>query len=301
MRAFRFLAALFLVGLVVGVLRPSSSPPVILAKESDARLVAQRTHDLSSPAEVKGRFFTTKEESLVDVPESMVGSVASLWHPAEVELSVRMFGGSEWARASVIRAIGEWDREEAAFIQEFYPNETFSLQASCAANPTPTCVHGNGTRNFVNGYVLYEDENTLNPVVEVRFSPVCSQQAIAIEHASSELAITGFDGTRFTVSVLSALTAVQNNGTSREVLYRVMLHEFGHVMGLGHIYNGKDIMDGTAYFVNDPAKRSYISTVDLYAIRKLAELGSGMLKPFSFITLPTSIPYLLINVDQSLN
>ena len=296
-RAAHFLVILFLLSLVAGVLRPLPVP-VVLAR-GGTRFVTPKTHDVASAVEARGKL--TTYGSLVGVPASMVESVASLWRPPEVELSVRVFGGSEWARASVIRAIEEWDREEAAFIQEFYPNETFSLQASCAANPTQICVQGNGVHNFVNGYVLYEDESTMNPAVEVRFSPVCSQQAIAIEQASSELAITGFDGTRFTISVLSALTDLQNNGTSREVLYRVFLHEFGHVMGLGHIYNGKDIMDGTAYFINYPAEASYISTVDLYAIRKLAELDSGVLKPFSFITLPASIPYLLINVDQSQN
>jgi hypothetical protein len=222
-----------------------------------------------------------------------------MWHSPQLELSVRIQGGTEWVHASTIRAIEEWDHEQALFIQEFYPNESYSLQAACAINPSAVCVQRGQVQNFVNGYVFYEDERTMDPMVNVLFSPVCSKETAAIEHASSELAITGFDGTRFTISVLSALTNVPDNSTSRDVLYRIMLHEFGHVMGLGHIYDGKDIMDGNAYFLNDPAERSYISTVDLYAIRELAKLGSGVLKPFSFITLPATIPYQLINVDQS--
>jgi len=231
---------------------------------------------------------------------SQVTSAApTMWHTQQDYLSVRMVGGSDWARAAVIRAMNEWNTQQEAFIQKYYPNETYSLPNSCVTNTTVACVQGvEASSSMTNSYVFYEDESTATPMVTVLFSPVHSQQAAAIERAGSELAVTGFDGTKFTISVLSALTDVPDNATSSEVLYRVMVHEFGHVMGLGHIFDGKDIMDGDAYFIFNLSKKSYISTVDLYAIHYLAELGSGKLKPYSFIPLPTTIPYQLIDVDQ---
>ena len=276
--------------------------PYVLVAIKDRRgipfVVRQILRDPSPIAESEGRHFT-ESDPVTSIGGVTIVSAVAMWHSPQLELSVRIQGGMEWVHASAIRAIEEWDREEALFIQDYYPNESYSLEAACAANPSPVCVQGSQVRNFVNGYVFYEDERTMDPMVNVLFSPVCSKETAAIEHASSELAITGFAGTRFTISVLSALTNVPDNATSRDVLYRIMLHEFGHVMGLGHIYDGKDIMDGNAYFLNDPAKCSYISTIDLYAIRELAKLGSGVLKPFSFITLPATIPYRLTNVDQS--
>ncbi len=234
------------------------------------------------------------------VSASQVTSAApTMWHTQQDYLSVRMVGGSDWARASVIRAMNEWNTQQEAFIQKYYPNETYSLPNSCATSTTVACVQSvEASSSTTNSYVFYEDENTATPMVTVIFSPVHSEQVAAIEHASSELAVTGFDGSKFTISVLSALTNVPDNETSSEVLYRVMLHEFGHVMGLGHIFDGKDIMDGDAYFIFNLSKKSYISTVDLYAVHYLAELGSGQLKPYSFIPLPNAIPYTLIDVDQ---
>jgi len=222
----------------------------------------------------------------------------TMWHTQQDYLSVRLVGGSDWARAAVIRAMNEWNTQQEAFIQKYYPNETYSLPNSCVTNTTVACIQSVEASSMTNSYVFYEDENTATPLVTVLFSPVHSQQVAAIEQASSELAVTGFDGTKFTISVLSALTNVPDNATSSEVLYRVMVHEFGHVMGLGHIFDGKDIMDGDAYFIFNLSKKSYISTVDLYAIHYLAELGSGELKPYSFIPLPTAIPYQLIDIDQ---
>jgi len=233
------------------------------------------------------------------IPSGTRESAVPIWHQPNLDLSVSIQGGPGWAHDSVIRAMKEWDSQEAVFIKEYYPNESYALASACATNPTPTCVQGSGSNAAKNSFVFYEDEGTADPMVTVLFSSVHSEQVVAIELASSadELAITGFDGTKFTVSVLSALTSVPDNATSRDVLYRIMLHEFGHVMGLGHIFDGKDIMDGTAYFVNNPARNSYISTVDLYAIRELAELGGGSLRRMGFILLPASIPSELINVE----
>jgi hypothetical protein len=229
----------------------------------------------------------------------VTGFAPTVWHTPQRELSVRMQGAIQWAHASAIRAMEEWNRMQANFIRKYYPNETYALPNACITNPTITCVQRIGVKIPKDMYILYEDENTPNPTVTITFSTVHSAETSSIEQSlfGSELAITGQIGGRFKISVLSALTNVPNNATSREILYRILLHELGHVMGLGHIFDGKDIMDGNAYFLNNLNTRSYISTVDLYAIRQLALLGRGTLKPYAFITVPTSIPYKLINVD----
>jgi len=247
--------------------------------------------------------FAVAQTTTLAVPHvnasQLTSAAPTMWHSQQVYLSIRMVGGPEWARESVIRAMNEWNTQQAAFIQKYYPNESYSLPNNCVIDTTVSCVQSLENRNAVaNSYVLYEDENTAAPTVTITFSNVHSQEAAAIEHSSSELAVTGFDGTKFTISVLSVLTNVPDNETSREVMYRIMTHELGHVMGLGHIFDGKDIMDGSAYFLSNLNKKSYISTVDLYAIHQLANLGNGKLKPYSFITLPTTIPYQLIDVDQ---
>ncbi len=235
--------------------------------------------------------------------DQTVGAAPTMWHTRQLELSVRMQGEPQWAHDSVIRAMAEWNLQQEKFIHEFYPNESNALPAVCVTNPGLSCVQGVdvGANSPSDMYVLYEDESTANPMVTITFSPAHSQQAMAIEQTflQSELAITDQENGRFTISVLASLTNVPDTATSGEVLYRIILHELGHVMGLGHIFDGKDIMDGNAYFLHNLSRPSYISTVDLYAIRQLALLGDGTLRPYAFILIPTSIPYQLNNVDQS--
>jgi hypothetical protein len=84
--------------------------------------------------------------------------------------------------------------------------------------------------------------------------------------------------------------AQENNSTARQYAFRLALHELGHVLGLGHVLDGKDIMDprGPAYLAT---QQPLISTLDLYAIHTLA---SNTTVP-TFITLPSTVTYQLID------
>ncbi len=216
------------------------------------------------------------------VRAAQITSAPTLWHTRQLTLSVQIIGGPSWARDSVNRSMAEWNYQQKGFTQRFYQNDSLGMQGTCV-----TCVAFQTNAN--DSYQFYFSQTY--PVVTIVFSQGDSHPA------GGELALTSYDGKQFTISVQSILTNVPDNETSREVLYRVMLHELGHVMGLGHIFDGKDIMDGNAYFLTDLHKKSYISTVDLNAVRQLALLGAKSLQPFAFISLPPSIPYELIDVD----
>jgi hypothetical protein len=90
--------------------------------------------------------------------------------------------------------------------------------------------------------------------------------------------------------------AQESNSTARQYAFRLVLHELGHVLGLGHVLDGKDIMDprGPAYL---STQQPFISTLDLYAIHTLASTTSVP----TFITLPSNITYQLMDARTFLS
>jgi hypothetical protein len=93
-----------------------------------------------------------------------------------------------------------------------------------------------------------------------------------------------------TVTLNSNMSWVGHFQDARSVFVRTALHELGHVLGFGELIDGPDIMD---YDVLNEAMA--ISTLDLYALRILAESSSQL--PPQFISLPHAVPYELINVN----
>lgn len=84
--------------------------------------------------------------------------------------------------------------------------------------------------------------------------------------------------------------AQESNSTARQYAFRLALHELGHVLGLGHVLDGKDIMDprAPAYLAT---QQTLISSLDLYAIHTLAS-GAGV---SAFILLPSTVTYQLMD------
>jgi hypothetical protein len=75
----------------------------------------------------------------------------------------------------------------------------------------------------------------------------------------------------------------ENNATAREYALRLALHELGRILGLGSVFDGRDIMDprNTPGRVNEAP---LLSTLDLYATHVLA-LGSAP----NAVTLPSTV------------
>ena len=75
----------------------------------------------------------------------------------------------------------------------------------------------------------------------------------------------------------------ENNATAREYALRLALHELGRILGLGSVFDGRDIMDprNTPGRVNEAP---LLSTLDLYATQVLA-LGNAP----NAVTLPSNV------------
>jgi hypothetical protein len=82
----------------------------------------------------------------------------------------------------------------------------------------------------------------------------------------------------------SAFTPSQpNNDTARQYAFRLALHEFGRILGLGSILDGRDIMDPRDT-INRAREPPMISILDLYALEVLASGNAP-----DFVTLPSNI------------
>jgi len=77
-----------------------------------------------------------------------------------------------------------------------------------------------------------------------------------------------------------------------------MLHELGHVLGLGEEYGENDVMNAVLNYWTNNSSQTLISTTDFYAVRMLALADVQVVKP-SFVLLTNLIPYLTVNVDLS--
>jgi hypothetical protein len=200
-------------------------------------------------------------------------AVPILWHAPMVGIGIMVPANPSWAYNVVLQAITEWNREQAQFVATYYPNDTGQ-----------------------DVYHLYA--TTQNPAVVMSFQSTGADLTSALGLPDA-LAMTNYDGQQFTIGINAALINVPDNATSHELLYRVVLHELGHVMGLGELMGTDDIMNQVVFYYTNHNSVSYISTTDLYAIRQMVMLPSAETAPV-FVFLPTGIPYQLINVDSTI-
>jgi len=195
------------------------------------------------------------------VSGSSTHAIPVLWHTSHHELSVSAPAEPKRAYEAIQKAVIEWDRTMQWFSENYYRNETHHSE-------------------------FYFYMTTGEADVKVNYGTPSNNYLGLAENVND----------RFIITIDNTL--VQNETTvSTETLYRVALHELGHVMGIGDMYRSQDIMNGLAYFYGNIAKPSYLSTLDLYAIHTLA--SNDPAHSFSFIYLPTDLPYVQLNVDQN--
>jgi len=142
-------------------------------------------------------------------------------------------------------------------------------------------------------------EQTATAPVEQTYTFVESDHASAVISFSMPTAYSGFavGWTNYkyapsSKNILSTQTYLdphvfnvsqENNVTAREYALRLALHELGRVLGLGSVFDGRDIMDPR----NTPGRvgeAPVLSTLDLYATQVLAAGNTP-----SSVTLPSNV------------
>lgn len=169
-------------------------------------------------------------------------------------IGVKIPATPAWMRGVVLDAMAAWNQAQKWFTERYFPDgKVYTLVESDAGK------------------------------ISVRFQNLsqgpqyCAlgQETVPVRHGSN------------IVSGDMVLTAYcKNQALSRDVVFVVAVHEFGHALGIGHVTfeEPHDIM--RTWFEVD----MQISTLDLYAVHLLA---SGSVQA-EVVTLPDSIPYELV-------
>jgi len=193
------------------------------------------------------------------------------WRTPALNLAVDVPTGTPWIHDVVIKAMTEWNSAQGSFLAQFYPNDTgndkyyFTPWTNITPQPDVQLVFNANLRD------LYGLPSIL---ADTRPNP---------DHT-------------YTIFMSSRLTNRPDSARAEEILYRVMLHELGHVLGLGEEYGENDVMNAVLNYWNNNSSQTLISTTDFYAVRMLALAAVQVAEP-CFVLLTNLIPYLTVNVD----
>jgi len=193
------------------------------------------------------------------------------WRTPALNLTVDVPTGTPWVYDVVIKAMAEWDSAQVLFLAHFYPNDT-----------------GNGKYYFA-PWANVTDQPNVRLVFDANINDLYGLPSILADTWPNP------DQT-YTIFMNSSLTSQPDSARAEEILYRVMLHELGHVLGLGEEYGENDVMNAVLNYWNNNSSQTLISTTDLYAVRMLALAAVQVVEP-SFVLLTNLIPYLTVNVD----
>lgn len=174
----------------------------------------------------------------------------------------------KWAHDVVLNATIAWNEAQKWYQQNIESGQTYTFIESSTASVRVAFGIPAAYSGFAVGWTDY------------RFTP-----SSKVSIASAQVFLDG--------NVFSATQ--ENNSTARRYAFRLAMHELGHVLGLGHVLDGKDIMDprGPAYLTT---QQPLLSTLDLYAIHVLA---SAQNVP-AFIFLSSAVTYQLIDARKFL-
>ena len=165
---------------------------------------------------------------------------------ATPKINLKIPGTPKWAHDVVVNASLAWNNGQLWFQRTYFPDgNVYTFTESDPANATVNYAMPSVCANVAVGWTDYT------------FAP----SSRIITSARTYLDPKVFNATQ------------ENNATARQYAFRLALHEFGRVLGLGSVIDGKDIMDPLA--TPDRATQPpMISTLDLYAVHVLASENS---------------------------
>lgn len=210
--------------------------------------------------------------AMSNVSSSAVGScyfmAPVLWHwDGPFSIGVSIPDGPAWARRIISQALQHWNNEQTLFEELFH-------------------IMGNR-------YTFFESNSNTGPV-QISYD-LTSSSFLAL---TTPLNSTKNGVNSANVAFNTNLIQVPDNHTSEIRLYRIALHELGHILGLGDIrYRQGDIMNGWAQRLLNLTQRVDITTLDLYVINLLSTVTGTLTFPW-FICKPSNIPYTIITPGQ---
>jgi hypothetical protein len=197
------------------------------------------------------------------------------WRTAALNLTVEIPTGTPWVYDVVIKAMTEWNSAQGSFLAQFYPNDT-----------------GNDKYYFT-PWTNATNQPDVQLVFDANIHDLYGLPSILAD-------TTPNPNQTYTIFMNSSLTSRPDSARAEEILYRVMLHELGHVLGLGEEYGDTDVMNAVLNYWNNNSIQTLISTTDFYAVRMLAVAAVQVTEP-CFVLLTNLIPYLTVNVDLFLS
>ena len=182
--------------------------------------------------------------TLVMIPNSAHATAYSIpvnGRFSRLKIELKIPSTPKWAHDVILNASLVWNRAQVWLQRVYFPmNEVYNFVESSTGNVTVSFGLPKAYAGFAVGWTQYV------------FAP--SSTTILSAHVFLDRTIFG---------------AEENNSTARNYAFRLALHELGHVLGLGLLLDGVDVMDprGLDYFA---ILGPFISTLDLFAVHILA-------------------------------
>jgi hypothetical protein len=188
--------------------------------------------------------------------------VPVVWHwSGPFSIAVSVPANPTWAHRVISNALAHWNTEQVEFEGRY---------------------HLTGTR-----YVFQESQS--NSEVQVSYGTTSN---ILLAY-TTPVDYNGGQVDRVDVVFNQSLIQVPDNSSNEVRLFRVALHEFGHVLGLGEAYFNGDIMNGWGQLVLNLTRRYDVTTLDLYIVNVLSTVTGNIVLPW-FVCKPSNIPYVFL-------
>ena len=181
-------------------------------------------------------------------------SIATSGRFATLSIEIRIPLTPKWAHDVVLNATIAWNQARIWYQREVHAGPAYRFIESNKPNVTVSFTIPSLESGFARGWTSY---NFAHGSVVIASAQIYLDQKI-------------FSADQ------------EHNSTDRRVAFRIALHELGHVLGLGEMFDGRDVMDPRG---NLDATAPLISTLDLYTIQLLA---SSLSVP-AFVNLPSNI------------